>query len=398
MANKNSKTPRDYSKEYNAPGSKEQEERNKRKRDKRKHDKLYGECPEGTELHHTNGIENDEVECVSISKNRGRKEKSRKKKGEVVIRIKRKDADVKKLKEVDIIYTPKQKKNPRDKNLDQAKREFLQALRQTKVGNLSFKDAQEFDKRMMDVLQQAIDNKIKDIADDYETIGKKKLEEDYAAGQLLAEETWNGKFLDPGFDRQKYILECKNNLDEGVFQSLSDVISYGKQKYDDFQNTVDQKLEGYIDKGLSLLINFFEKMRELALKTTGEIGKRLRKLFTKRGTRDLISIVGVFKKPKYLKIGATILAMIIQKAAKLGINSILSAATGSASTWVKVALLIKEKFDQIKHFIDSVKDFFDPKGILDWWEKIDRTKEALEILRDLKSDLDNRGIIIFPGA
>ena len=32
MANKNSKTPRDYSKEYNAPGSKEQEERNKRKR------------------------------------------------------------------------------------------------------------------------------------------------------------------------------------------------------------------------------------------------------------------------------------------------------------------------------------------------------------------------------
>ena len=99
MANKNSKTPRDYSKEYNAPGSKEQEERNKRKRDKRKHDKLYGECPEGTELHHTNGIENDEVECVLVSKNRGRKEKSRKKKGEVVIRIKRKDADVKKLEE-----------------------------------------------------------------------------------------------------------------------------------------------------------------------------------------------------------------------------------------------------------------------------------------------------------
>ena len=75
--NKDSKTPRDYSKEYNPPGSKEQEERNKRKRDKRKHDKLYGECPDGEELHHTNGIENDEVECVPVSKNRGRKEKSR---------------------------------------------------------------------------------------------------------------------------------------------------------------------------------------------------------------------------------------------------------------------------------------------------------------------------------
>jgi len=180
MANKNSKTPRDYSKEYNAPGSKEQEERNKRKRDKRRHDKLYGECPEGTELHHTNGIENDEVECVPVSKNRGRKEKSRKKKGEVVIRIKRKDADVKKLKEASSFYggdadlpVSKQKKSPRNKPLDLAKKEFLQALRQTKVGNLSFKDAQEFDKRMMDVLEKAIDNKIKDIAKDYKVFGKK---------------------------------------------------------------------------------------------------------------------------------------------------------------------------------------------------------------------------------
>ena len=188
MANKNSKTPRDYSKEYNAPGSKEQEERNKRKRDKRKHDKIYGECPEGTELHHTNGIENDEVECVPVSKNRGRKEKSRKKKGEVVIRIKRKSAEVKKLKEIDSFYggdigvgpSPIQKKSPRNKPLDLAKKEFLQALRQTKVGNLSFKDAQEFDKRMMDVLEKAIDNKIKDIAQDYKVFGKKLKEQNQA--------------------------------------------------------------------------------------------------------------------------------------------------------------------------------------------------------------------------
>jgi len=180
MANKNSKTPRDYSKEYNAPGSKEQEERNKRKRDKRKHDKLYGECPEGTELHHTNGIENDEVECVPISKNRGRKEKSRKRDDEVVIRIKRKDADVKKLKEVSSFYggdadlpVSKQKKTPRNKNLEQAKKEFVQALRQTKVGMMDIRDATDFDKRMMDVLEKAIDNKIKDIAKDYKVFGKK---------------------------------------------------------------------------------------------------------------------------------------------------------------------------------------------------------------------------------
>tara|TARA_Y100000310_G_scaffold74257_1_gene70379 strand:+ start:5335 stop:6234 length:900 start_codon:yes stop_codon:yes gene_type:complete len=87
--NKNSTTPRDYSQEYNAPGSKEQDERNKRKRDKRKHDKECGECPEGEELHHIDGIDSEDLKCEPISKNRGRKEKSRLKKGSVVIRIKK---------------------------------------------------------------------------------------------------------------------------------------------------------------------------------------------------------------------------------------------------------------------------------------------------------------------
>jgi len=85
----NKKDGRDYSKEYNPPGSKEQDERNKRKRDKRKHDKEHGECPEGEELHHINGIESDEVMCEPVSKNRGRKEKSRLKDGEIVIKIKK---------------------------------------------------------------------------------------------------------------------------------------------------------------------------------------------------------------------------------------------------------------------------------------------------------------------
>lgn len=86
--NKDSKTPRDYSKEYNPPGSQEQEERNKRKRDKRKHDKEHGECPHEQELHHVDGIEKDKVECEPPYINRGRKEKSRLKKGEIVIKIK----------------------------------------------------------------------------------------------------------------------------------------------------------------------------------------------------------------------------------------------------------------------------------------------------------------------
>ena len=85
--NKNSNTPRNYDKEYNPPGSKEQEERNKRKRDKRKYDKENGKCPEGEELHHIDGIEGEDLRCEPVSKNRGRKEKSRLKKGELIIKI-----------------------------------------------------------------------------------------------------------------------------------------------------------------------------------------------------------------------------------------------------------------------------------------------------------------------
>jgi hypothetical protein len=85
--NKDSTTPRDYSREYNPPGSKEQEDRNKRKRDKRGHDKEHGKCPDGEELHHVNGLEEEDLQCEPISKNRGRKEKSRLKKGEIIIKI-----------------------------------------------------------------------------------------------------------------------------------------------------------------------------------------------------------------------------------------------------------------------------------------------------------------------
>ena len=58
-------------------GTKKQDERNQRKRDKEKHDKENGKCPSGQELHHTKGLKSSSVKCEPVSKNRGRKEKSR---------------------------------------------------------------------------------------------------------------------------------------------------------------------------------------------------------------------------------------------------------------------------------------------------------------------------------
>ena len=132
-------------------------------------------------------------------------------------------------------------------------------------------------------------------------------------------------------------------------------------------------------------------MREVARKATGEIGKMLRKIFPKYKTRDLVDIVSVFKQPKYLKIGATILAMILKKAAKLGINSIISTLSGGTSTAAKVLVSIKEKYEQIKLFMKSVMEALDPNGILDGLELISGIKKGMDFYKELKSDLGNRG-------
>ena len=201
---------RDYSKEYNAPGSKEQEERNKRKRDKRKHDKLYGECPEGTELHHTNGIENDEVECVPISKNRGRKEKSR-------------------LKKVDESYgessfyggdisapLKKQAKRQPGKSLAQLKKELAAALRKEKVGMMNFKDQQEFDERIIDIIDRTIGDAIEAVAKDYTIVGKKKLEEELSSELEKMRKEVEGRY--------KYVQKLKSEYETALDRDWETIV------------------------------------------------------------------------------------------------------------------------------------------------------------------------------
>jgi len=170
--NKNSETPRDYSKEHNPSGSKEQEERNRRKRHKRKHDKIHGECPEGTELHHVNGIENSEVECVPISQNRGRKEKSRIKDGEIVIRIKKDISESSFYGDPHSAPIPKQKRNVASRSLEQIQKEFIKTLTRKNIGPIDYRSQRELEQRLLDVLEQAIDSKMNDIMDDYKEKGK----------------------------------------------------------------------------------------------------------------------------------------------------------------------------------------------------------------------------------
>ena len=215
--NKDSKTSRDYSKEYNKPGSKEQEERNKRKRDKRKHDKEHGECPEGTELHHVNGVESDEVKCTPVSKNRGRKEKSRKKDDEIVITIMN-PKGVKKLNEARSDFygsdlgsgpIPKQKKATPTRSLDAVKKELVAKIRKTRIGSMNFRDEQEFEKRLMKLIDDAVDSEIENLAKDYEVVGRKMKE------QELKEET----------KTKKVTIKIKKKVDESAIDSIKSVDS-----------------------------------------------------------------------------------------------------------------------------------------------------------------------------
>jgi hypothetical protein len=223
--NKDSKTPRDYSKEYNKPGSKEQEERNKRKRDKRKHDKEFGECPEGTELHHINGVENDEVKCVPVSKNRGRKEKSRKKEGEIVITI-MSQKGIKKIDEARLDFygselgssiVPKQKKRTPTKSLDAMKKELVAKIRKTRVGSMNFRDEQEFEKRLMKLIDDAVDSEIENLAKDYKVVGRKVKE------QELKEEA----------KTKKVTIKIKKKVDESAIDSIKSVDSRSGDEKED---------------------------------------------------------------------------------------------------------------------------------------------------------------------
>ena len=83
--------------------------------------------------------------------------------------------------------------------------------------------------------------------------------------------------------------------------------------------------------------------------------------------------------------------MILKKAAKLGINSIISTLSGGTSTAAKVLVSIKEKYEQIKLFMKSVMEALDPNGILDGLELISGIKKGMDFYKELKSDLGNRG-------
>ena len=197
---------------------------------------------------------------------------------------------------------------------------------------------------------------------------------------LLVEQIWAGSLV-----RDIVLLEHQQAmLEEGMGSFFSGAFNTVKGKIDDFAEWKDQKLMAFINGAIKKIQDFFVKMGELALKTKDKI---LQKLFPLQTIREMIFGLQVFQAPKYLKAGAAILSVLLQKLAELGAKAVLDALTGGSATAMQISEYVSKNVEKIKMFVMSVKAALDPYGIIEVLKNIKAFKEAAELLTDLKADL-----------
>jgi len=195
---------------------------------------------------------------------------------------------------------------------------------------------------------------------------------------LLVEQIWAGSLV-----RDIVLLEHQQAmLEEGIGTFFSSAFNTVKGKIDDFVEWKDQKLMAFIDGAIKKIQEFFSGMRKIARETTNKI---LLKLFSKEGTRAITGAFGVFRRPQYLKPGAAVLSMVLQKLAELGAQAVLNAMSAGGAT----AAIIAANIEKIKLFVETIKSSIDPNGIVEMLGNIAAFKEAADLLLNLKKDLQN---------
>tara|TARA_E500000305_G_C4015247_1_gene235185 strand:+ start:944 stop:1636 length:693 start_codon:yes stop_codon:yes gene_type:complete len=199
---------------------------------------------------------------------------------------------------------------------------------------------------------------------------------------LLVEEIWSGLYVN-----ELVLLEHQQELlEEGIGALFSGTFSAVKGKIDAFNSWKENQLMTFIESAITRIQQFFQAMRNVARQTANQT---LMKLFPKYGTRHIQGTLAVFKKPQYLKAGAAILSMVLQKFAELGVAAILNTLSGGGATAAKAATFIQQNMEKIKLFIESIKAALDPNGIITFLEKVPAFVEAAQLLAQLKSDLQN---------
>ncbi len=206
---------------------------------------------------------------------------------------------------------------------------------------------------------------------------------DQQEAHQLVEEIWRGDY-----STGDLILENEIKLlEEGIASFFRDAYTSVKSKIDQFKSWSEQKLMAFVESGLKKIDSFITTMRKLAKQTQNQT---LLKLFPKYGTREKRDIIKVLMMPKYLKIGAAIVATFLQKAAKLGMQTALDTLTAGSATAAKVVDFAKDNMEKIKLFIEGVMQAIDPAGILDMIENLQIMKDAKELIDQFKADLQGQ--------
>lgn len=202
------------------------------------------------------------------------------------------------------------------------------------------------------------------------------------SAENLVEEIWAGNYV----TEILIIEEQQRLLDESIGSFFSNSFNSVKKQIQSFNNWKDNQLMSFVDASLKKLQSFFSSMRTIAVKTKNNI---LLKLFPKYRSRQIVQAFGVLRSPKYLKAGAAILAIVLQKLVELGAKAILDTMSGGVASAAKIAAFVQQNLEKIKLLIQTVVTALDPSGILSMLKDVAEAQGWLQTLIDLRSDLKN---------
>ncbi len=213
-------------------------------------------------------------------------------------------------------------------------------------------------------------------------------QETQEANQFV-QDIWEGKFLEgsPIIYEANGAWHLDNRLDEGLWDFMKSVVSWGKSKYAEFEDWAESKLQKVVDAALEKLQSFLSKGREITKNAEGKMKSFLMKLFNKNQYRRIRDVLGALRQPQWLAVGATLLSMLLQKVAKMGMNRLLDAASGGSATAAKVINFIRENYERFQEFMEMIMDFLDPNGLLDTIENLGIFKDSIEKFQQLKKDI-----------
>jgi hypothetical protein len=211
-----------------------------------------------------------------------------------------------------------------------------------------------------------------------EYIGEQK------TGTDLVEEIWAGNYV-----TKVLILEDQQRLfNESIGEFFNSAYDSVKNQIQNFNNWKDNQLMSFIDASLKKLQSFFSNMHAIAVETKKETKNNiLLKLFPKYRSRQIVEAFAVLRKPVYLKAGAAILAIVLQKLVELGAKTIIDTLSGGVATAAKIANFIQQNLEKIKLLIQTVISALDPDGIVSTLKDIAVAQGWIQTLIDLKRDL-----------